>query len=67
MSLQLMNTSFNEHFINEYFINEYTFKYFSLATILIHRNFSGGLSKQFLCCPPFSPVFRIHSKTVNEP
>src|SRR4051812_17552583 len=57
MNTLVVNTSFNE----------YTFNNFSLATILIHPNFSGGLSKQSLCCPPFSPVFRIHSKCVNEP
>ena len=38
MSLQLMNTSFNENFINEYFIQWTYINNFLLAIILIYRN-----------------------------
>ena len=67
MSLQLMNTSFNEHFINEYFIQWTYINNFLLAIILIYRN----LFRQYVkIIPALSILFSgvpYPLKRVDEP
>ena len=67
MPLQLMNNSFNEHFINEYLIQWTYINNFLLAIILIYQN----LFQQYVkIIPALSILFSgvpYPLKRVNEP